>query len=727
MNQIRKYSLPAAHLRTEEDENGEKRVIEVQTIKEHCENVSATARKFAENFGAGDAAALCGLAHDIGKYSKAFQKRIWEDGPKVNHSSAGSIELKNMDFVGFPCAAGHHAGLSDLHPLISDKLKKKIPPYDDFRKDIHLMKVSDPAFTQGGDVQLPGFVLSFYIRMLFSCLVDADYLDTESFMSQGTVNRSNGSDISELCGRMDKYIRENNWLNGEEGINLHRSRILQRCLDYGGESDPGLFTLTVPTGGGKTGASLAFALYHAQKNGMKRVIYVVPYCAIIDQTVDVYNRILGEENVLAHYSEADFMDSEDGKDSKHAEQKKLAAENWDMPVIVTTAVQFFESLFSNRPGKCRKIHNIADSVIVFDEAQTIPVDFLKPCVYAITELASHYHTTCILCTATQPSLEKFIKRYKEDAITNEISENTDELYHLFKRVDYENIGQKSEEEIALRLSGHKQVLCIVSTRSRARLLYEKLPENGRYHLSTRMTPEHRKRTLESIRKALIDGDTVRVVSTSLIEAGVDLDFPVVYRQLAGLDSVIQAGGRCNREGKGEPDASRVFIFQMKESDRLPDAMKLPAEVTKTVIMKTDDVSSLHAIQEYFDILYENKGDGLDREDIVGILSKGYFEFANAARKFKLIDSFENKTVFIPRTEESMDLADEIRRLDGVLTRNIYRRAGKYCVSVSEKVFQELSPALEMINEDFAILSVGSSYSEETGLDVSFEGGAAVFG
>lgn len=730
MDTIRKYSCPAAHIITSEDEHGNKYAEKCQTIKEHCENVSMIAGSFAKAFGAGDAAALCGLAHDIGKYSNVFQKRIWEDGPKVDHATAGALELRKLGSFGFPCVAGHHAGLVDIKNLISDRLRStdRIPAYDKFREEIKLAKAPDPPFLKEMDTEYPGFVLSFYIRMLFSCLVDADYLDTESFMSKGKVNRPGGQDISRLCERVEKYIQDNNWLEGKGEINGCRSKVLRQCIDFGKESDPGLFTLTVPTGGGKTGASLAFALNHARKNGMKRVIYVVPYCAIIDQTVNVYEKILGEENVLAHYSEAEFGDSEKDKDPDLAECKKLAAENWDMPVIVTTAVQFFESLFSNRPSKCRKIHNISDSVVVFDEVQTIPVDFLRPCVYAIAELSLHYHTTCILCTATQPSLEDIIKDYWRDARVIEICKNTDLLYRRLKRVTYEIIGKTTADELALRLNSHKMVLCIVSTRARAKELYEKLPEEGRYHLSTRMTPEHRKRTLCRIREKLSEGATVRVISTSLIEAGVDLDFPAVYRELAGIDSMIQAGGRCNREGKADSRASKVFIFQFRESNRLPSAMKLPAEVAATIIRKEDEIDSPLTIKRYFETLYYNKGEGLDREKIVGKLNKkdGYIEFSTAAERFRLIDTFENKTIYIPCGAGGEALADEIRNRKGVLTKEIYRRAGKYCVNVSERVFRNLSPALEAVNEEFAILAVSSCYSEKTGLLLEFEGGDAVF-
>ena len=584
-------------------------------------------------------------------------------------------------------------------------------------------------------MKYPQFARSFYIRMIFSCLVDADYLDTEAFMSQGEVNRKSGSNIEELCEMFAAFVKKKHWLEGKDGINFRRSQILRQCIETGGETIPGLFSLTVPTGGGKTGASLAFALNHAKKNHMKRVIYVVPYCAIIDQTVKAYNEILGEENVLAHYSEADVDEPETREEREKAELKKLATENWDMPVIVTTAVQFFESLFSNRTSKCRKLHNIADSVIVFDEAQTIPVDFLKPCVFAIAELTLHYHATCVLCTATQPSLEQFVSEYNVKLSIREICKDTDNLYEQFRRVSYENLGELSTEELVERLSNYEQVLCIVSTRAQARKIYEMLPADGRYHLSTWMTPEDRKRTLDLIKKNLDDKKNhpeakvpCRVISTSLIEAGVDLDFPIVFRAQAGLDSIIQAGGRCNREGKRDVESSKVFIFQLQGQNRLPAAMKLPGEITGRLIRKKEgDIDSLQTIKKYFNDLYYNKGAGLDREKIVEKLAKvnGSFEFEEVGKKFKLIETHEDKNIFIIDGPESASLAEKIRMCEGLLTRDLYRQAGKYCVSVSGKVFNELRPGLEVVNEDFAILAVSGNYSQETGLNVKFIGGEAV--
>lgn len=732
---VEKYSMYAAHVIKEKDENDEEIITKAQSIKDHCEQVAELARSFAECFGAGDAAALCGLAHDIGKYSKEFQRRIWEDGPKVDHSTAGGKELCDLKSLGFSCVAGHHSGLPDISPLVNERLRKKIPDYNEYSKEISLRKAYEPSFWTEGDMKYPQFARSFYIRMLFSCLVDADYLDTESFMSQGDVNRKSGSNIETLCEMFTSFVEKKHWLEGKDGINFRRSQILRQCIDTGSETIPGLFSLTVPTGGGKTGASLAFALNHAKKNHMKRVIYVVPYCAIIDQTVKAYNEILGEENVLAHYSEADVDEPETREEREKAELKKLATENWDMPVIVTTAVQFFESLFSNRTSKCRKLHNIADSVIVFDEAQTIPVDFLRPCVFAIAELTLHYHATCVLCTATQPSLEKYVSEYNAKLSIREICEDTDDLYEQFRRVSYENLGELSTEELAERLSNYEQVLCIVSTRAQARKIYEMLPADGRYHLSTWMTPEDRKRTLDLIKKNLDDKKNhpeakvpCRVISTSLIEAGVDLDFPIVFRAQAGLDSIIQAGGRCNREGKRDVESSKVFIFQLQGMNRLPAAMKLPGEITGRLIRKNEgDIDSLQTIKKYFNDLYYNKGAGLDREKIVDKLAKvnGRFEFEEVGKKFKLIETHEDKNIFIIDGPESASLAEKIRVYEGLLTRDLYRKAGKYCVSVSGRVFNELRPGLEVINEDFAILAVGGNYSKETGLNVKFVGGEAI--
>jgi len=490
----------AAHLRkasgdscyTIRDENFQEEKVEVQLIKDHLNNTSKLASKFASIFGAEEYALQIGLAHDIGKYSAKFQKRIWENGPKIDHSTAGAkeeININNWNIFGVvaaSCIAGHHAGLlnvgsnydnSSVTKSLGARLNKEIPDYSNFKSEINLDKLQKRhAFNIVGSSQIDKglFSVMFWTRMIFSCLVDADYLDTELFMNYGLSKRDSGDDIKTLLDDLNQYIGQKNWLEGKGHINQLRSDILRNCIEKGKSSMDGAYTLTVPTGGGKTVASLAFALNNAVTKNKNRIIYVVPYCSIIDQTVDVFSDILGKKNVLAHYSNIDISENDEDDDLRYS--KKLATENWDKPVIVTTAVQFFESLFACRTSQCRKLHNIANAVVIFDEAQTIPQQYMKPCISSILELINNYKCTCVFCTATQPALNRFLRNtyinhVYADMKTTEICEDTDYLYREFKRVTYKNKGKISDAEIADELMKQSQVLCIVSTRKHAYNLY----------------------------------------------------------------------------------------------------------------------------------------------------------------------------------------------------------------------------------------------------------------
>lgn len=496
--------------------------------------------------------------HDIGKYSDAFQKRIRdpEHVKKVDHSTAGAKELRQMsaDYISLAMAvAGHHSGLLDGgnskiaqagDGTFFGRLENEIPTYDEWKDEISLDEAVQnavlPAFCMEG--ANPAFTMSFFIRMIYSCLVDADYLDTEKFMTVDHVIRGVYSPVLELIQRFEKYISV--WLQREDFDNekqkqicQKRTKILLNCMDRGENLEQGIYTLTVPTGGGKTTASLGFALKHMLKHGMRRVIYVIPYTSIIDQTAKVFTEILGEDNVLEHHSGIIYETTDDSQENY---DKALATENWDKPVVVTTAVQFFESLFASKSSKCRKLHNIANSVIVFDEAQTLPVPYLKPCVAAMAELAVHYHSTVVLCTATQPALEQVFKNYLPDIRIREICDDVEDLYEWFRRTRITHMGTTNISELSGKLMEIKQVLCIVNQRKTAQEIYENIREEGSYCLTTLIYPASRKRKIEEIKKRLENGLPCRVVATSLIEAGVDLDFPGVYRQEAGLDSVIQA-------------------------------------------------------------------------------------------------------------------------------------------------------------------------------------------
>lgn len=720
----------------------------VQTVSEHLINVAKLAQKFAAVFDAGSIGYLCGLAHDLGKYSSAFQRRILENGPIVDHSSAGAQEIAKLSkyteqlndlIVSSYCIAGHHAGLMDYGSkftagTLAERLNKPLTEelnYAAYADEIDLVSavknLKRPRLKRL-DASMD-FSWSFLARMVFSCLVDADYLDTSSFIRQEDDPHLFAT-INELLDRLNRWLEQNHWLTAKSGINQKRSEILSQCIETGKNAPRGLYSLTVPTGGGKTVSSLAFALNHAVAQKMDRIIYVVPYISIIDQTVQTYYKLLGEENVLAHYSEIQYDDS-----NEIMSVKRLATENWDMPLIVTTSVQFFESLFSNKTSACRKLHNIANSVIIFDEAQTLPLFELRPCISAIAELINNYRTTCVLCTATQPSLYPLLKEYDPNMpAPTEICPNIN--FSDFKRVTYHKLSTLSDNELAIRLNAEQQVLCIVPTKKQALNVYRLLDgEDGNFHLSTFMTPFDRGRTIEEIKRRLSGGKPCRVVSTSLIEAGVDLDFKTVYRAYAGLDSEIQAAGRCNREGKYPFNECSVFLFEPEKGKyQLPDYLLRPKEEAEDVTRGTLEIDSKDVIDRYFTKLYRDTGEGLDRNHILNYFIKMpsgnmKFDFSSAANDFSIIDN-NTWTILIPRDKESRKLCQTLLEGDPIVSRQIMRQCGKYTVNIYENQFQKISPFVSVIGEPqerLAILIDESKYSTQTGLEIpSVDGGWGLF-
>lgn len=701
-----------------------------QAIKAHLDGTAELCRRFAAPFGAGELAWMVGQAHDIGKYSELFQRRIRKEDVAADHSTAGAQQAAAI--LGPPaayCIAGHHGGLPDGgaktdipgQPTLCGRLKKQVPPYDAFSAEVSLSPVQP---------QLPlvmgrgGFTVSFWIRMLYSCLVDADYLDTEAFMQGAAPPRGRALETGGLLARLEAYIKP--WWDAKTALNRARCEILRACLDAGA-LPPGLFTLTVPTGGGKTVSSLAFALRHAKTHEKRRIVYVIPFTSIIEQTADEFRRILGDENVLEHHSNADYDDTEDS--DEEARRKKLATENWDMPVVVTTAVQFFESLFACKPSRCRKLHNLADSVIIFDEAQTIPLPYLKPCVRAIAELTVNYGASCVLCTATQPALEPLFREVSPTLAFREIAPPVDPS--VFRRVTYSQTGRLSDQELAGRLNGHTQVLCIVGTRKQAQSVYDLLDEEGSFHLSTLMTPNHRRHVLAEIRQRLLNEKPCRVISTSLIEAGVDVDFPVVYRAEAGLDSEIQAAGRCNRNGKNSAESSLVYLFQPDEkyTAQLPHAMKRPLEVARQVTRDCAALDAPETIRKYFTALYQYAGPMLDQKGIVADLEAGAqnasYPFRSVGESFRLIES-GTRTVLIPRSENARLLADRLQK--GERSRTLLRQAARESVNIYPPHFEALHAggALEILDENISILTNMTLYSEQTGLALLADSGAGIF-
>lgn len=694
-----------------------------QSLKDHLAGTARISGEFADAFSGKEWGYCCGMLHDIGKYSEKFQERLHGKEIKVDHSTAGAQLCWSMKGVyGFLsyCIAGHHAGLPDTGEGVNTgdsatllgRLKKQIEDYQPYKEEIEIPTVQSLPFDIR-DIANRDFTFSFFIRMLYSCLVDADFLDTEWFMTDGECEREKGEPMEILQSRLEDRISK--WLANDQPdtVNGRRTEILKNCLAMG-RKPRGLFRLTVPTGGGKTVASLAFAINHAVENKMDRIIYVIPYTSIIEQNAAIFGQMLGRENVLEDHCNVDYESADELK------PMQLATENWDKPVIVTTNVQFFESLFSNKSSKCRKLHNIANSVIVFDEAQMLPNDYLKPCIAAMEELAKRYRSSIVLCTATQPALQSF---FSDTTAGIELCPRIEEQFRFFRRVSLKHIGRIAEETLREMILAEEQALCIVNTKKRAQSLYQEMQGEGVYHLSTYMYPEHRRRILETIRGRLKAKLKCIVVSTSLVEAGVDLDFGAVYRQLAGADSIIQAAGRCNREGKKKPEESITYIFQLEEKEYMP-GQRQQMSVTDILLEEQEDLSSLETIRRYFEMLYHYKGESLDKKDIMGKFKKNRFSFAEVSRIFKLIEN-NTTAVFINREKRSEEILNEIR-IKGLTKKNM-REAGRYCVNLYENDFQKLLAAgmIDGVCEGFYALKEKEQYSEAVGLKMDVEYGRAV--
>ncbi|HHV62957.1 MAG TPA: CRISPR-associated helicase Cas3' [Firmicutes bacterium] len=697
-------------------------------LKDHLEGTSQLAAGFAGVFGAKLFGQAVGLLHDIGKYSREFQGRLKGSPLKVDHSTAGAQEAVRLygDALGRLLAyaiAGHHAGLPDYGSLADDdslckRLRKdSLPRYEAYREEVTGLppKMSLPIRPSSTN---PGFGLQFFIRFLYSCLVDADFLDTEAALDpQRAGARGAYPGLGELLPSLDQHLDHKCSSAPATPVNRWRRRILESCQEKASLS-PGLFTLTVPTGGGKTLSSLAFALRHAIKHSMDRVIYVIPFTSIIEQNAAVFRQILGESCVLEHHSNFQFHidDNIDNSETWSQEQYRLmlSTENWDAPVVVTTNVQFFESLFAAKSSRCRKLHNIANSVVILDEAQMLPTSYLKPCLLALAELVKNYHTTVVLCTATQPAIKAFLP---DNLPIEELAPDPPALYEAFRRVHVTRLGDVDDESLAARIKEHRQALCIVNTREHALRIYKLIQGRGAFHLSARMYPVHRSRKLQEIRDILKEGGECRVVSTQLIEAGVDVDFPVVYRAVAGVDSIAQAAGRCNREGRLQSGGS-VYLFKPERHGQPRGWLSRTAAVAEMVMRNYDDPLSLEAVHQYFALLYDVEGEKLDEKGIIqqfeADAKRLAFPFRSVDPIFRIIEA-DMTPIIIPRDPECMELIQEAR-WSGASSR-LSRGLQPYSVQVYFNEYVDLLArnALEVIGGQYCVLKDLTFYSEETGL------------
>ncbi len=654
-----------------------------QRLSAHLEGTAERAAAFLEPVGLADLGRAAGLLHDLGKYTDQFQARLGGSGRRVDHSSPGAkvaIDRYGETFgkmLAF-CVAGHHAGLAngvngEGTTALEERLRGAVASPDPiWEQEIALPAAPATPRIEPRDKDAAGFCAAFLIRLLFSALVDADYLDTEAYYTglEGTpAPRGKYPDLAELSRRLDAHL-DDLQANAEPGaVNDLRAEVLGRARQ--GAAEPrGVFALTVPTGGGKTLASLAFALNHAVRHGLDRVIYVIPYMSIIEQTANVFRKALrgGEDFVIEHHSTFDeqHIGSRESRDKLH-----LAMENWDAPIVVTTAVQFFESLFANRPSRCRKLHSIANSVVILDEVQTLPLKHLRPCVAALDELARNWRASVVLCTATQPALREadgFTGGFQH---VRELAPEPRRLYEALKRTQMRHVGRMADGQLADRLNESPQVLCIVNTRRHARELYEQLAAgaDGACHLSTLMCAAHRRERLDAVRQRLEGGGSVRLIATSLVEAGVDLDFPIVWRAEAGLESIIQAAGRCNREGRALQGDVFVFEPAAGEGRKPPPEIAQFADAARSVMRRyPHDPMSLDAIRAYFQALYWSKGHAaLDAKQILARCAERRrsldFPFETIAREFRLIEEAQAPVIVPWRGKDRNDATAERLILD----------------------------------------------------------------
>jgi CRISPR-associated endonuclease/helicase Cas3 len=715
-------------------------------LEEHLRSAAQLAGEFAEVWGASETAALAALWHDLGKYAAEFQAMITASDPeahlecvpagsrkRVNHSSAGALwamqRFRGGGFgrlLAYPIA-GHHSGLPDwvgeqgrlgLKDRLAershlDRTLRENPP-----RTILDAPLPSTGIPEGADAGL-------WVRMFASALFDADFLDAEAFFNP-TVSpaRADWPALSLLLPKLDTHLARISAKVEPTPVNRLRADVLRACRAAAAHK-PGLFSLTVPTGGGKTLSSLAFALEHARAHGLRRVIYAIPFTSIIEQTARVFRAAVGADAVLEHHSALG------PRPEAETTRSRLAGENWDAPLIVTTTVQLFESLFASRTSQLRKLHNLAASVLVLDEAQALPPGVLRPVTAAVDQLVNHYRCSVVLCTATQPALGKVFRRLPQPV---EIAPDPPALFRVLDRVDIAMPApgaRQSWDDVAAEIADSPQALAIVNTRRDCRNLHGRLPPDT-IHLSTWQCAAHRALLFRQIRHPLDADEELRVVSTSLVEAGVDLDFPVVFRAMTGLDSLAQAAGRCNRNGR--LDKGRFVVFRPEGARAWGHVAQAIEAAEATLRHHGERPFDPAAFERFFEELYWAKGEeALDQYRIAQLLGLGAdgrrrgdlldFRYRTAAECFRMIED-DQETLVVPYARAARAAIETLRR-DGP-DRHLPRRLQPFTVPVVRSAMLSLREALAVEDIDgVAVLTNEELYRPNVGLDLELLGGPAI--
>lgn len=701
---------------------------EWQTVKEHSKNVAELVKDFSSSWCTEEYAENLGRLHDIGKYQSDFQSRLRGANISVEHSIGGAAEWIKMKWPesGAYCIAGHHSGLPDIgnntdsaeEPTLLGRLKRaEKQNYNIYKNELVLNPIKtfpakDAVRMSSGNIDEIKKEYAFWIRMMFSCLTDADYLDTEKFCT-GRQKRGVYADFDICRKQMCKYLLQ---FQADTPVKRARDDMRRQVMSHAGENAD-MYLINMPTGSGKTLTSMQFALERAVISNKKHIIYVIPYTSIIEQNAQIFKDIFGSDSVLEHHCNFDY---ESVQDIGTRERLKRTAENWDASIIVTTNVQFFESIYGNRGGELRKLHNIADSVIVFDEVHMFPSLFFQPCLEAIRILTQRYHCEAIFMTATMPDFHSWMARFgcsnvkTIDLITDKSN------FSVFDRCKIENLGVLSSEKLVNIALNAQNALIVVNSRKAAKYVYRLLP-GKKYHLSTYMTHDDRSTVIAKIKKSLEQHEHFCLVSTSLIEAGVDLDFDLVFREIAGLDNLLQSAGRCNREGKKQ--GCKTYAFEFAEEELRPKSTEFVTKQAfcRKVFEKYENAALPEAIRYYFDQLYSYTFSDMKSMDFKQAFSNascgidGYgFHFARYARDFRLID--ENTKPLIIITDENRKIVKSL--LDTASYGGIVpmRQLQKYSVSLRPYEWDLLSKAGVICSQNgIEYLDCKSYYSKETGI------------
>ena len=691
-----------------------------QLLLDHLNGTSKLCRENANEFWA-DIAEFVGKIHDIGKYTSGFQKRInGAENIRVEHAICGAKEVAKAPPKSYVpmieyCVAGHHSGLPDggtkvdgeEDSTLHGRMKRKTGDYSAYENEVKLEYPKD-NLRELFDVSNQREIIerySFFTRYLFSCLTDADFIDTERFVTPNTDRGMDGDfqkAYEKVCEKLNSFKIE---------TKLQESRsIIQEQVYKSVESNANVYTLNMPTGSGKTLCSIRAALKTAIENKKKRIIYVSPYVSIIEQTAKVFEDIFGDVlPVLQHHSNYDFDDDKNEDENEITSEKlKRSCENWDAKLIVTTNIQFFESLYHYKGRRLRKLHNLADSVIIFDEIHMLPIDYIQPCLRAIGYVTKYLNSTAILMSATMPNYDKFMERYMSGVkIENAVKDTS--LFNVFDKCRYEYIGKCELASLAEKAQEYDNALIIVNKRKTARELYD-ICSGNKYHLSTYMTPLHRSEIIAKIKEDIKNGINTTVISTSLIEAGVDLDFKAVFREIAGIDNVLQSGGRCNREGK--MDMGDVFVF---ETDGGKGEIQLKSNITRNLFEEFDNISTDKCIEEYYSRLFAFNDGNIDKSTITSLMGENLkfdeIPFRTYAENFKFIKN-QVIGIVIPR-DENKDLIEQLRY--GKLS--VKRKLQQYSASVHICELEEMikEGIIELLDCGVCILANTDYYKSDVGL------------